>query len=165
VYGDKMKYRTKYHYLKKLFFYSLLFQFLVLSGCQIEEVLVSTEPQFIVDSFLIRIDVKNYPEKDSLWSNVSFEVTYHLENYTGTLNTIDIIAENYGGISICIDYFGPQSTDKIYSFKDNFWFKTDLSGLDYLFFKCQLSGDFWSEKTGLKGKFDLNKDIRAIIYR
>jgi hypothetical protein len=162
-----MNLKINYHIFKKFFFYLFLFQFIIISGCQIEEVLVSTEPQFIVDSFLIRIDIENYPGTDKLMSYISFKISYHFENCSGspTWYTFKFIGydkqfdmELYPG--------GPSPADTIYTWGWDYWCNDIFSGKDYITINTNITGFIVGKgKTTYSESFEWNKDIRAIIFR
>ncbi|MCH7771262.1 MAG: hypothetical protein IIA49_09645 [Bacteroidetes bacterium] len=72
-------------------------------------------------------------------------MTYHFENYRGTLNSVVFVLNDSIGRGLNIDYAYPDSANKIISWKEKLWLGKRLNDEDSVKVECNMSGAFWEE--------------------
>ena len=129
-------------------FYNLLYVFIILViGCEKNELVTADfkgKGIFKVDTleYLIKQDIA---PNDSLWNYVEYSLTYHFENYRGTLNSVVFVLNDSIGRGLNIDYAYPDSANKIISWKEKLWLGKRLNDEDSVKVEYNMSGAFWEE--------------------
>lgn len=100
------------------------------------------EGKFKVDTLSYSIGEDIAPN-DSLWNYVEYNLSFHFENYMGTLNSLVFVFDDSIGRGLNLDYAYPDPADKIFSWKEKLWLQKRLNNNDSVKINCGMSGAFW----------------------
>ncbi|HCY76644.1 MAG TPA: hypothetical protein DHV28_12060 [Ignavibacteriales bacterium] len=98
---------------------------------------------------IFKVDTLSYnigegiASNDSLWNYVEYNLSFHFENYSGTLNSIVFVFDDSIGRGLNLDYAYPESANKIFSWKEKLWLQKRLNNNDSVKISCGMSGAFW----------------------